>query len=352
MQAYCESIGRKNGVKRSLISSMHGKGIIILTPLLKWYLENGLVVGDVEYIIKYNPKPCFDWFMNQVCDERRAADIGGSEQKIIGEMFKLMGNNAYGGILMDKSKHTTTSFAKEKNLDKHTNNPFFKNHVELNKDIFEVTKQKSKIVHDLPIQLGLAVYSYAKLRMLEFWNFINTYLENDLYQLMETDTDSLYIAFAKDTIDECVKPHLKEQWETEKWNWFCSEDTETYVEFRGESITKKEHDRRTPGKFKEEYRGIGMICLNSKTYIIWESLDGKKWKLSSKGVQEKRNELTPLDYIYTLHTHEPKIIENAGLIRDKQGLIHLYTQQKQGISYFYCKRKILPDGISTTHLDI
>merc|ERR1739841_272629 len=139
-------------------------------------------------------------------------------------MFKLMGNNAYGGILMDKSKHTKTAFAKKQNLDKHTNNPFFKNHVELNEDIFEVTKQKSKIVHDLPIQLGLAVYSYAKLRMLEFWNFINTYLENDLYQLMETDTDSLYIAFARDTIDECVKPHLRDEWNTEKKRLSSSEE--------------------------------------------------------------------------------------------------------------------------------
>ena len=95
-----------------------------------------------------------------------------------------------------------------------------------------------------------------------------------------------------------------------------------------------------------------MVCLNSKTYIIWKSLDDEEWKLSSKGVQEKRNKLTPLDYIYTLHTQVPKIIENAGLIRDNQGLIHLYTQQKQGISYFYCKRKVLSDNVSTTHLDI
>ena len=290
--------------------------------------------------------------MDQVCDERRAADIGGPEQKIIGEANKLMGNNVYGGVLMDKSKHTTTSFAKRKNLSKHTKNPFFKDHNELNHDIFEVTKQKSKIVHDLPIQLGLAVYSYAKLRMLQFWKFINTYLDNDLYQLMETDTDSLYIAFAKDSIDDCVKPHLRDEWNTEKWNWFCSEDTETLVEFRGQLITKKQHDRRTPGKFKEEYRGIGMVCLNSKTYIIWKTEDGKEFKLSSKGVQDKRNILTPQDFINTLSTQVPMIIENAGMIRDKEGIIHTYTQQKQGISFFYCKRKVLADNVSTTHLDI
>ena len=61
---------------------------------------------------------------------------------------------------------------------------------------------------------------------------------------MVTDTDSLYIAFARDTIDECVKPELKEQWNTEKWNWFCSEDVDTLVEFRGGFITKKQYDSR------------------------------------------------------------------------------------------------------------
>ena len=169
---------------------------------------------------------------------------------------------------------------------------------------------------------------------------------------METDTDSLYIAFARDSIDDCVKPHLRDEWNTEKWNWFCSEDTETLVEFRGQLITKKQHDRRTPGKFKEEYRGIGMVCLNSKTYIIWKTEDGKKFKLSSKGVQEKRNILTPQDFINTLSTQVPMIIENAGMIRDKEGVIHTYTQQKQGISFFYGKRKVLADNVSTTHLDI
>ena len=31
--------------------------------------------------------------MDQVCAERRAADIGGPEQQIIGKANKLMGNN-------------------------------------------------------------------------------------------------------------------------------------------------------------------------------------------------------------------------------------------------------------------
>ena len=128
---------------------------------------------------------------------------------------------------------------------------------------------------------------------------------------------------------------------------------ETLVEFRGQFSTKQQYDRRTPGKFKEEYRGIGMLCLNSTTYIIWKTLDGLgEFKLSSKGVQERLNTLTPRDFINTLSTQVPKIIENTGLIRDKEDVIHTYTEQKQGNSYFYCNRKILPDNVSTTHLDI
>ena len=83
-----------------------------------------------------------------------------------------------------------------------------------------------------------------------------------------------------------------------------------------------------------------MACVTSKTYIFWKTLDGEEFKLSSKRVQEKSNTLTPQDFINILSMQVPKIIENAGLIRDKEGVIHTSTQQKQGISYFYCKRKI------------
>ena len=136
-----------------------------------------------------------------------------------------------------------------------------------------------------------------------------------------------------------MKPHLKEEWNTEKWNWFCSEDTETLVEFRGEFITKKQYDRRTPGKFKEEYQGIGMACLKSKTYIIWKTPEGEEFKLSSKSVQERRNTLTPQDFINTLSTQVPKIIENTGLIRGKKVLFRLIHNKNREFLIITVKEK-------------
>ena len=58
------------------------------------------------------------------------------------------------------------------------------------------------------------------------------------------------------------------------------------------------------------------------------------------------------DYFLTvLETRIPEIVENAGIVKDNLS-IKTYSKKKQGIGFFYAKRKVLPDGISTTHLDI
>ena len=334
---------------------MHGEGILLLTLFLKKYLELGLVVTRLELLISYNGKAVFDWFTQEVCNDRRRADLGGSDLKMKGEASKLKGNCGYGRTLMNKFRHIQLSFAKEKNLSKHVNNPLLKTYTPLNEDIFEVEKQKKPVVHNLPLQIGVAVYSYAKLRMLGFWEFINTFLVNDLCQFMEMDTDSLYIAFARDTIDECVKPEMLERWGEEKWKWFSSEDNVTMIDFDGREITFRQLDERTPGKFKTEYAGTGMACPNSKVYTGWGSINKKDEsyaKTSCKGAQQKRNKLLKEHFLDVLGTTKPHLVENAGFVREANGTTKTYTQTKVGMNYFYAKRKVLADGVITTYLDI
>ena len=314
----------------------------------------GLIVTNIETVIIYNSKPVFNWFMEEVCRDRRRADLGGEEAKVKGDSSKLKGNCGYGRTLMDKTKHTRLSFVKEANLPNHVSNPLFKHYDELNESMFEVEKGKKKVVLDLPTQIGIAVFSHAKLRMIEVWDFINTFLDNNLYQLMEMDTDSLYIAFARDTIDECVKPEKQQEWMSEKWKWFSSEDSEEKVDFEGNMISRAQFDMRTPGKFKPEFIGEGMICLNSKVYHIWgiDKEGNMIQKTSAKGVQQKRNDLLKEHFLIVLNTQRPHSVQNAGFIKDSRGTIKTYTQEKRGMGYFYAKRKVLEDGVTTTHLDI
>ena len=89
--------------------------------------------------------------------------------------------------------------------------------------------------------------------------------------MVETDTDSLYLGISSQTFDELVKPELKAEYEQDKGNWFPRTDTKENMA----------HDKRTPGLFKVEFEGDGIIALCSKSYFCWSN---DKSKFSSKGL--------------------------------------------------------------------
>ena len=71
----------------------------------------------------------------------------------------------------------------------------------------ETTPKKVKL--DLLIQVAFFVYNCAKLRMLEFYyDFLLTYFERKVWQFCETDTDSVYLAFASRDWMSLMKPEL------------------------------------------------------------------------------------------------------------------------------------------------
>ena len=150
------------------------------------------------------------------------------------------------------------------------------------------------------------------------------------------------------------KPELREEWAKEKWSWFSSNDRETKIHFNGQDISLAQYDKRTPGKFKPEFEGFGMACICSKVYTIrGYDKEGKYVsKTSCKGTQQKRNEVVKEHLLHVLNTKQPHSVENAGFVRDKEGTINTYTQKKVSMGYFYAKRKVLDDGVTTTHLDI
>ena len=167
------------------------------------------------------------------------------------------------------------------------------------------------------------------------------------------DTDSLYLVLARELLDECVQPEMLNSWKANKHLYFPSENVDRMISFQGYQISEKQYSYRTPGLYKEECRAKGIVALNSKTYICYD--ERGPVKISSKGVQQKRNNLMVDNFKEVLQTGKSHVVENAGFLNRSTALgprIDTYTQKKVGLSYFYCKRKILDDGISTTYLDI
>ena len=70
-----------------------------------------------------------------------------------------------------------------------------------------------------------------------------------------------------------------------------------------------------------------------------------------KGMQERNDNLVVENFKEALFQQRPHYVQNSGFVVDGTTTL-TYTQMKRGLSYLYCKRKVLEDGITTTHLDI
>ena len=174
------------------------------------------------------------------------------------------------------------------------------------------------------------------------------------------DTDSAYVAIAGQSIEELVRPHLKEQFYQE-WNqWLpaeaCGQHQEAFVQVkvRGDlwepkecCIKQKKYDKRTPGLFKIEWQGEGMVGLCSKTYFGW----GDKDKCSTKGISKQHNKLDKDRFLEVLTTKQSTGGVNIGF-QVKDNAVYTYQQQRDALSYFYPKRQVMLDGITTQPLSI
>ncbi len=75
---------------------------------------------------------------------------------------------AYGKTITNKENFVSTTYDNEDNISKKINSPHFKDLEEVYGQKYEVISTKRTIAMDLPLQIGVAVYHLAKLRMLQF----------------------------------------------------------------------------------------------------------------------------------------------------------------------------------------
>uniref|UniRef100_A0A1I7WVN5 DNA-directed DNA polymerase n=1 Tax=Heterorhabditis bacteriophora TaxID=37862 RepID=A0A1I7WVN5_HETBA len=224
-----KSLNRKPSKSKKLVTTLKAEKILIKSTRLRWMLEHGCIVTKLHGVIEAKRGRIFKDFMNWVSDERRKGDVD-QKYAIISEGAKLVGNSAFGVTGMDKNKHRKVKMCNEIQFNRAKNDYFYYDAEEYD-GTYEVVKQSEKTKEDR--------------------------------QLLGMDTDSNYMALSGD-FESLIKPHLREEFEKNKYK----------PDF-------KAFDKRTPGLFKVEFEGDGMIALNSKTYLFGMSM---KIKMSAKGV--------------------------------------------------------------------
>ena len=169
--------------------------------------------------------------------------------------------------------------------------------------------------------------------MLEFYyDFLNKYIDRRDFELIQMDTDSLYMGISGERFEDIVRPELKQQFEAQKKCW----------------VSWDKWSGWTPGLFKLECEGSRTIALCSKCYYIDDGEGGKK-KFSMKGMSNTQNEITWERFEEALKGGKDNATNRGFRMRD--GQMVTYEQQKLGLSGYYDKRWVLEDGIHTKPIE-
>ena len=172
-----------------------------------------------------------------------------------------------------------------------------------------------------------------------YYDFLDYYLPREDFETLEMDTDSNYLGISAENVEDLIKPELREEFESNKHNWFTT--------------PLAPEGKRTRGLFKVEFKGNKMIGLCSKSYCTEKFLKSStpgQVKFSMKGVN-KGHFKNPMPHYEHVLTMKQNVRSSNQGIRAKDESMVTYKQNKNALTYFYPKRKVLVDGHSTILLD-
>ena len=209
MKQYAEKENIMAQPRRMLISSFNLTNGTIITPLLLFYLQLGLVCKKIHRFVQYTPKKCFNKFVQSAVDARRQGDEN-PNASVVAETMKLLANSSYGYQIMNRSRHTVTKYMTDEKTHSAINSKMFKRLSHITDQLYEVELVKSEIEHREPIIVGFFILQYAKLRMLElYYNFFKQFCDTDKYEELEMDTDSLYLTLSEEILADVIVPEKR-----------------------------------------------------------------------------------------------------------------------------------------------
>ena len=172
-------------------------GLVIVTPLLRRYLQLGLKIKHIHYAVQYAPTKPFQKFVDELV-EIRIKSVG--TNPALGDRAKFTLNSACGRFGLNLERQRNTKFALETNLKSNVRTPLVERYHAVNAEyetgVFEIIKKKAKITDSVAVHCSLFVYQLSKLHFLNFVLVLHEYLREGSYRLVYCDTDSLMISMS------------------------------------------------------------------------------------------------------------------------------------------------------------
>lgn len=239
----------------TVVQGYHGTDLFAMTPLIQFWLRQGLQITDIKYFVQYQPGKILKPFADRVTKLRIEATFDGDEGKA--QSAKLMGNSGYGKCGENVLRHHNTKVVVDQDkMVKEAQSAFTMDQNEVINDAdelvaWEIKKRKRTVTDTKPIHFSNAILQNSKLLFLEFMYWFYEHVQPGSFRTCYADTDSMCLAltktdhskmgeseemFYRGLFDPIVRPEKRESWEKSWKSWFVT--------------TNDIHDIRKPGKLK------------------------------------------------------------------------------------------------------
>ena len=143
----------------------------IITPLLLFYLNLGLVCEKIYCIVQYTPVKCFNNFVQSALNARIEVDEN-SKSSVVAETMILLANSFFAYQIMDRSRHTVAKYIRVEKTLGDINYKMLDRVGYKNDQLYEVELIKSEVQRKEPIVVGFFIHK----QNWEFWSYFVTSL--------------------------------------------------------------------------------------------------------------------------------------------------------------------------------
>ena len=264
MQGVSDRSGIKVKDRGCVIDSYFSKGVELIDEYVVWLLNKGFMVDKVYTFIRYNKEPIFWDFANAITEMGIKGDKD-KHSEMPPFMAKLIGNSAFGLTITNKDKHRKVLLQRY-NSTNEDGSPLagsdyravveslfnFIKYKQITPQLLEVERRHNKIMYNQLRYIAKTIFDQAKLSVLKFYyDFLKAFLMPDCFCLLETDTDSIYIAVKYEKFEDNVDPEKRDLYEKLKSKYFITDECK--------------YRKQPPNRYKVECEGHMMLSLCLKS---------------------------------------------------------------------------------------
>lgn len=323
------------GKHSKLLLTLHNKrNYVIHYKMLKMVLQHNLKLTKVHRVLQFHQHTFLKPYI-----ELNTAMRTKATNEFEKNFYKLLSNAIYGKTMENlrsrvdvklksywKGRYGAASMIAD---------PSFKRRTIFDEDLVAIEMNKTSVLMNKPIAIGMAILDISKTVMYDFhYNFMKPKYGHNA-EVVYTDTDSFIYEIKNFNFYAELLENLDK---------FDTSDYPTNNQFNIPQVNKK-----VPGLFKDEMNSeiiTEFVGLRSKMYSVRSGKVDKmkKAKGVKKGVLMKEIEFE--DYMHCLYNNTT-IVRNQSTFRSKLHNVYTVQQNKVALSPFDDKRYILENGVDT-----